>query len=93
MDLFDEDGLGKNMVLAKVLQVQMNDKFGISDAMIESTPDDQEMTEILQSHWMARVHTDVDVPTFVAASLRKKKSKEREPYVYLTTLTEQLRNG
>jgi hypothetical protein len=60
IDLFDKDAFRRNMVIAKLLQVSMNDKFGIARAMVETKLDEQEEEnwEIFASHSFVQAHVD-----------------------------------
>jgi ribonuclease HI len=85
VDLFESTS-PENMVIAKVLRVDMNDAFGISRTLIETTSDGEEMSEVLTSHSFVRAHVNVPDPVFVKRSMRGHKLEEREPYVLLSNL-------
>jgi hypothetical protein len=93
MDLFSNDGMEESKVIAKVLRVDVNDAFGISRAMIDVTSDGQEKSEVFNSHWMVRAHANCSEYKFAPCSMRKNKSRKRESYVFLSTLTKQLKKA
>jgi hypothetical protein len=89
-DLFDMKGFGENKVIAKVLRVDVNDKFGISRAIVEATTDGQEMQEIYASHWMVRAHANDSPGLHFGNSLRSAGTRIRKGFAFLETFVKQL---